>query len=231
MQLEFKARIDNILNRISKAARAAGRDPSDITLVAVSKTFPAETVAAANDAGLDTFGENYVQEALKKIEALSGRSIHWHFIGHLQSNKAKAAVKHFQLIHSIDRMTLAKAVAKEAKKNRKVQPVLVQVNIGREKTKSGVDPDKTASFIHEICGLDGIEIRGLMAIPPYTRNPEDARPYFKALARLFEKIRKEFSELSGFSELSMGMSGDFEVAIEEGATIVRIGTAIFGERR
>jgi pyridoxal phosphate enzyme (YggS family) len=226
-----KERLDRINKRIIDAATGCGRNPATVRLVAVSKTMQASKVAEAIDAGVLILGENYIQEAREKFNALYDRPVHWHFIGHLQSNKAKYAVRMFDLIHSVESLKLAKALDKEARKNGKVQDILIQVNISREKTKSGIAEADAVELIARIGVLENIRVKGLMTMPPFFDAPEQARPFFRQLARLRDRIVT--CNLTGvdMAELSMGMTGDFEVAIEEGATLVRIGTAIFGARQ
>jgi pyridoxal phosphate enzyme (YggS family) len=226
-----KDRLDRIKKRITDAAIRCGRDPESVRLVAVSKTMDADRVAQAIDAGAAILGENYIQEARDKFNALYDRPVRWHFIGHLQSNKAKYAVRMFDLIHSVDSFKLAGALDKEARKNDKVQDILVQVNISREETKSGIEETEAVDLVTRVNGLKNVQIKGLMTMPPFFDQPEKARPYFRRLARLRERIISSGIPGAGMEELSMGMTGDFEVAIEEGATLVRIGTAIFGARR
>jgi pyridoxal phosphate enzyme (YggS family) len=226
-----KERLDRIKKRITDAAIRCGRDPESVRLVAVSKTMDADRVAQAIDAGAAILGENYIQEARDKFNALYDRPVRWHFIGHLQSNKAKYAVRMFDLIHSVDSFKLAGALDKEARKNDKVQDILVQVNISREETKSGIEETEAVDLVTRVNGLKNVQIKGLMTMPPFFDQPEKARPYFRRLARLRERIISSGIPGAGMEELSMGMTGDFEVAIEEGATLVRIGTAIFGARR
>ncbi len=227
----MKERIKRVLERIAAAAKRAGRDPADVALVAVTKTHSAEAVREAAEAGLSVFGENYVQEARDKIEALADLDLSWHFIGHLQSNKAKYAVDLFDLIHSVDSLKLAKEIDKQAEKRGKVQEVLVQVNLGNEPTKSGTGQDEAADLCRETARLKHVKIRGLMTMPPFFDEPEKARPYFAALSRLRDRIAALSIEGVFMEGLSMGMTGDFEAAVEEGATWVRIGTALFGERQ
>ncbi len=227
----MKGRLEQIRKRIQNAAAACDRNDEDIQLVAVSKTKPKEKVIEAFEAGVTVFGENYVQEAREKFNALYTYPISWHFIGHLQTNKAKYVVKIFDLIHSVDSFKLAKELDKHAEKNNKVQKILVQVNIAEEDSKSGVQAHDTLSLIQEMSCLKNVSVRGLMTMPPYFNAPERARPFFKALRRLRDDIRNMHIPGISLNELSMGMSGDFEVAIQEGATLVRIGTAIFGERQ
>jgi len=229
--LELKQRLEEIRERIRKAAESCKRDPDSIRLVAVSKTVPAETVKEAIEAGATILGENYVQEAREKFDALVLYPASWHFIGHLQSNKAKYAVRLFDLIHSVDSLKLAHALDKEAKKVDKIHSILVQVNISGEDTKSGIAAVEAPGLISEISRLENLSVKGLMTMPPYFYQPEKVRPYFVALRDLRDRLKEQSIPNLSVDELSMGMTGDFEVAIEEGATIVRIGTAIFGERK
>jgi len=226
----LKDRIAEIQNRIAAAAEQAGRSPDDIRLVAVSKTKPVASVQKALTGGLNLFGENYIQEAREKVDALSGSGAQWHFIGHLQSNKAKYAVKLFDLIHSVDSPKLARELNKQAAKIDKVQPVLVQVNISAEATKSGTSSEETVDLVTAISDLPNLSLQGLMTMPPFFDDPDRARPYFQELRQLRDHIRSLTIPGVAMHELSMGMTGDFEAAIAEGATLVRIGTAIFGER-
>lgn len=222
--------IDAVRHRIRDAAARAGRSPDTVGLVAVSKTVDARRVAAAIDVGIDCLGENYIQEAADKIEALSDYRVSWHFIGHLQSNKAKYAVRYFDLIHSVDRFKLAREIDKQAARREKIQPILVQVNISEESTKSGISAADTIELVRAISALEHVSIRGLMTMPPFFGDPEGARPFFRALAALRDRVADENIAGAAMDELSMGMTGDFETAIEEGATLVRVGTAIFGRR-
>lgn len=213
---------------IAGACHRAGRDPGQVRLVAVSKTVDLERIRAAIAAGQDLFGENYLQEAQDKIGAL-GRQVGWHLVGHLQTNKARGAVELFDLIHAVDRGKLARALNAAAARLKKVQDVLIQVNQGGEATKSGVEPAAAPALLQEVARLPHLRVLGLMTMPPWFPDPETARPYFRALRELRDRLR----DLSGLplEELSMGMSDDFPVAVEEGATLVRVGTAIFGSRR
>lgn len=222
--------INNIKERIKKAAMECGRKPEDVTLVAVSKTIAARKIKEAFDCGCNIFGENYIQEAGKKIKELADIPISWHFIGHLQSNKAKYAVKLFDLIHSVDSVKLAKALNKEAAKINKVQNILIQVNISGEVTKSGTEADEAESIIKEISKFENVSIRGLMTMPPFFDNSEKVAPYFNGLYRLSKNIEKLDIKNVSMKRLSMGMTQDFEMAIKYGSTLVRIGTAIFGAR-
>ena len=224
-------RIQNIIKRIQEAADRCGRDPSTVRLVAVSKTIPVDKVKEAIDAGVTVLGENYIQEAREKFNRLATFPVSWHFIGHLQSNKAKYAVRLFDLIHSVDSLKLARELNKHAQKNAKIQNILIQINISKESSKSGADAANVLDLIDQVCHLENLSVKGLMTMPPFFNDPEKARPYFSALRNLRDRIRQEAPPEITLDELSMGMTGDFEVAIEEGATLVRIGTAIFGERR
>jgi pyridoxal phosphate enzyme (YggS family) len=219
--------LEDVRNTIAAACRKVGRDPAAVRLVAVSKTVDLERVWQAIAAGQALFGENYLQEARGKIAAL-GRQVGWHLVGHLQTNKAKPAVELFDLIHAVDRLKLARALDTAAAALNKVQDVLIQVNQGGEDTKSGVAPEAATDLLQEVAQLPHLRVTGLMTMPPWFADPEAVRPYFKALRELRDRLR----DLTGLplTELSMGMSGDFAVAVEEGATLVRVGTAIFGQR-
>ena len=226
----MKNKLQSVMDRIKKAAVSSGRNPETVRLVAVSKTIPSETVRKAIDAGAEILGENYIQEARTKFNDLSSYPVSWHFIGHLQTNKAKYAVRIFDLIHSVDSFKLALELDKQAKKTGKIQHVLIQVNISDESSKSGISLQDTLKLVKEISVLNNLAIKGLMTMPPFFNAPEKVRPFFKNLRSLRDQISKEDIDNVAMDELSMGMTGDFEVAIEEGATLVRIGTAIFGER-
>lgn len=224
------AAIDAIKIRMASAAKAAGRDPEDVKLLPVTKTKPAAMLRHAYSLGLRTFGENYIQEARDKFEELSALDISWHFIGHLQSNKARYAVKMFDLIHSVDSLNLAEALNREAAKINKVQAIMVQVNEGGEASKSGVTPAAALELVKSAVRLPNLKLKGLMTLPPFFDNPEAARPYFADLRRIRDEINAMGIPGVELTELSMGMTGDFEAAIAEGSTIVRIGTALFGAR-
>lgn len=217
----------NVIERVNRAARKAGRDPAEITLVAVAKSVEPKKIKEAVASGVSVIGENYVQEALEHRSKIKDKSIKWHFIGSLQSNKAKAAVELFDCIQTVDSLKLALELNKRAK-----EPidVLIQVNIAREKTKAGVDSDGALKLARAISAMPSLRLRGLMAIPPFYDNPEMSRPYFVTLRRLAEHINKEHIPGVSLKDLSIGMSSDFEIAIEEGATIIRVGSAIFGPR-
>jgi PLP dependent protein len=219
-------RLHQVRQRIAAAAQACGRQPSEIRLVAVSKTWPAQAVAAVAAAGVTDVGENYIQEAREKFELLREAPLTWHFIGHLQTNKAKYAVRMFDLIHTVDSLRLALEIDRCCRTLNRVQAVLIQVNVAGEATKSGAPPEKA----RELGALECIQVQGLMTMPPYFNEPERVRPFFAELRRLRDRIREQALPNVRMHELSMGMTGDFEAAIAEGATLVRIGTAIFGER-
>lgn len=227
--LQISDNLKRVREKIAKAASKVGRNPQDIQLVAVSKTVDIKRIQQAIEAGATILGENYIQEARKKIEEI-GQDVRWDFIGHLQSNKVKYAVDLFEMIHSVDRLSLAQEINKAAEKKKEEVRILVQVNISGEEAKSGIDPGGVISLVREIASLPNLSLEGLMTMPPYFDAPEEARPYFTSLRELRDKILKESIGGISLKELSMGMSGDFEVAIEEGSTLVRVGTAIFGER-
>jgi pyridoxal phosphate enzyme (YggS family) len=227
---EIAARLSEIRARIANAAARAGRDPSDVRLISVSKTFPIDAVRAAYDAGQRDFGENRVQEALQKIDASADMSIRWHLIGHLQSNKARKAAERVALIQSIDSVDLLRRVdAAAAAVPRRLQ-VLVQVDLAGEDTKHGAPPERLADIFAAAGHCTAAQVVGLMLLPPLAENPEDARPWFMRLREQRERLLDSGVPATMLRELSMGMSHDFEVAVEEGATMVRVGTAIFGKR-
>jgi PLP dependent protein len=216
-----------ISERVRASAITCGRDPSTIRIVAVSKTFPASDIHEAISQGITLFGENRVQEAKEKAGILTG-TYELHLVGHLQSNKAKDAVRLFSLIHSIDRIETAEKVNREAAAIGKVQKILIQVNTSGESTKFGIDPDETESFYKTINNLQNLRPTGLMTIGPLTDNVEKVREAFSRLASLKDALN--INAGADLHELSMGMSGDFEIAVQEGATLVRVGSAIFGKR-
>jgi len=227
---DIKDALTDIRERMRRAAVACHRDPDSVKLVAVTKTVSTERVLEGIQAGISILGENYVQEAQKKIEALKSYPVSWHFIGHLQSNKARHAIGLFDLIHSVDSFKLAKELDKRAKAAAKIQKILIQVNISGEETKSGIDPVQTLQLVRDIGALEHLSVRGLMTMPPFFNAPERVQPYFRALKELQNRIREAAPPTVMMEELSMGMSGDFETAVQEGATLVRIGTSIFGRR-
>jgi len=222
--------LKRVKNRIAEAALQCGRQPESIRLVAVTKTVPVEKIREAREAGVDVFGENKVQEALEKIDRLGSEGIHWHFIGHLQKNKVRHVVGRFELIHSVDSVDLARLIHLKSVEQGGVAPILIQVNISGEASKSGVAPDELEPLLRTVSVLQGIRVEGLMTIPPFDPDPEKSRRFFSALRGLRDKIARLGIEGISLQELSMGMSHDFPIAIEEGATLVRVGTAIFGER-
>jgi pyridoxal phosphate enzyme (YggS family) len=219
--------LEDVRSRIAAAARRAGRDPGAVRLVAVSKTVDLDRIREALAAGQRLFGENYVQEARDKIAVL-GSEANWHLVGHLQTKKAKAAVELFDLIHSVDRLKLAQALDQAAARSGKVQEILLQVNLAGEESKSGAAPEDLPELLQQVSRLSQVRVLGLMTMPPWLADPEAVRPYFRALREWRDRCRTHTG--LPLEELSMGMSGDFEVAVEEGATLVRVGTSIFGSR-
>jgi len=215
---------------MAAACARVDRDPAGVKLIGVTKMVPIERIREGVEAGLISLGENYVQEALEKIEALREFKISWHFIGHLQSNKAKMVVEGFDLIHTVDRKSLAKELNRRARQQDKIIPVLLQVNVGQEETKSGTSSEEVGALFQYVSSLDAMKVKGLMTLPPYLEDPEEVRPYFRQLRNLLDQLRQQASSPEDLTELSMGMSHDFEVAIEEGATLIRVGTALFGSR-
>ncbi len=231
----MKARLEAINRRIAAACGRAGRRASEVTLVAVSKTVPAARIREAIEAGVRTLGENRVQEAAAKIPELSAISaehnVQWHLIGHLQSNKARRAVELFDAVHSVESVKLAERLDNIAGEKGKRLPIFVEVNLGGEQSKAGVGPDEVLPLCERISKLANLELKGLMAVPPFFDDPEDARPFFQRLRLLRDEARRAGVVGEQFKDLSMGMSNDFEVAIEEGATFIRVGTALFGARQ
>ena len=228
--VDIPENIMRVRERIAAACRRGARLPEDVKLLAVSKTFPPETIRAAYDAGLRDFGENRVQEAQAKRPALSDLSITWHLVGHLQTNKAKAARELFHCVHSVDSFRLAQKLDQATAPGGGRLPVLLEVNLGGEESKAGVGEAEIIQLAEQISQLATLEVRGLMVIPPFFDEAEQARPYFRRLRELAQMIDSQNIANVSMQELSMGMSHDFEVAIEEGATIIRVGTAIFGPR-
>jgi len=213
---------------IRETALSCGRDPASVKLLAVSKTFPAEIVEQAFRAGQRLFGETRVQEAVVKIPLVHADEIRWHLVGHLQTNKIKQAVQLFDVIESIDSEKVARKIDQYCSKLNKVMPVFIQINVGEEPQKFGIEPTQIHEVVREIDALPNLELQGLMAIPPYSVDPEASRPYFRRMVKLLTQVNA--ARTSPLQELSMGMSSDFRVAIEEGSTIVRVGTSIFGAR-
>ena len=225
--------VAQVRERIRAAANRAGRDASSVTLMAVSKTFPAESIREAYGAGIRVFGENRVQEFAGKADALRELTdAHWHMIGHLQSNKAGKAAELFDGVDSIDSLKLAERLSEAARNAGKTLPILVEINVGGEAAKTGIAPDSPEldRLLSDVPRLQNIRVRGLMTVPPYTEDPQGARPHFRRLRELRDQIAGRGLPGIGMDELSMGMSHDFEVAIEEGSTCVRVGSAIFGHR-
>ncbi len=223
---------DNLIqvqHNIEKACRRAGRDPGEVTLVAVSKIKPLSDIEELAEAGQTDFGENYVQELCQKAEEIS-RPVRWHMIGHLQRNKVKYIIDKVELIHSVDSLSLARQIEKEAAKKGVIAQILIQVNMAGEETKFGLEGEEVLDLIRQISSLEHVKIRGLMTSAPYVTDPEENRGYFRAMHQLFIDIPQKNIDNVSMDILSMGMTNDYEVAIEEGATMVRIGTAIFGER-
>ena len=224
-----------VLEKITAAATRAGRDPNEVKLVVVSKGQPIEVIQAAISAGVRIFGENYPEESVEKIQATDVAGVEWHMIGHLQSRKARLVCTHFQFMHSLDSLHLAEKIERILAENGRILPVLLEFNVGTEMSKGGWQADDPRSWsellpeIEQILGLEHLQVRGLMTMPPLTVSPDEARTYFKRLAELREYLRSCYPHQT-WDELSMGTSSDFEVAIEEGATFVRIGTSILGPR-
>lgn len=227
---DIRENLRRVREGIDRAARGSGRDPAGVTLVVVTKTFDVRTIRDAIAAGATDIGENYVQEARAKIETLGPRAARWHFIGGLQTNKAKYVVRLFDLVHSVDGMELAAEIDRRAAAAGRVMDVLIQVDISREAQKSGVMEEELAGFIGTVAPLPNIAVKGLMGMPPFGREPEASRPYFRRMKQLFDEIASQKIPRVEMAELSMGMSNDYEVAVQEGATMVRVGTAIFGHR-
>jgi len=218
---EIRSNLDRVHEAIARACARVGRPPESVLLIAVSKTVDVERIKRAVAAGVAALGENRVQEARDKIDVL-GRPVPWHLIGHLQTNKARDAARLFDWIHSVDRLDLAQELDRRARAIGRTLDALVEVNLGEEPQKGGVRPDELKPLLEALSGLAALRIRGLMAIPPVAADPEQSRPHFRRL--------RELREAAGLEHLSMGMSADYEVAVEEGATMVRVGTAIFGAR-
>lgn len=229
MAQEIRERLVRVREQIAQAAERSGRSAEDITLIAVSKTFDSATVQQAVDAGARDLGENRVQEAIAKVGAVEG-DVRWHLIGHLQSNKARQAIEAFDVIHTIDSSQLAERLDRIAGELGLRRTVLIQVDLAREPTKSGADERELPAIVGALNSARHLEFCGLMTLPPLFDSPEETRPYFRRLREILEGLNSERLPEQKLTELSMGMTNDFEVAIEEGATMVRVGTAIFGER-
>ncbi len=227
---EIRENLQAVRDGIGRAAARAGRDPNEVRLIVVTKTFDAATVRDAIGAGAADIGENYVQEARAKIEAVGREAARWHFIGGLQKNKAKYVVRLFDLVHSVDGLELAAEIDRRAAADGRVMDILIQVDISREAQKSGVMEEDLADVVRAIAPLPHVAVTGLMGMPPFGREPEASRPYFRRMKQLFDELASLGIPRVDMRELSMGMSNDYEVAVEEGATMVRVGTAIFGQR-
>jgi len=228
---KIAANLSLIRERVAQATALCGRSSREITILAVSKTFPVETITSAIAAGQLQFGENRVQEAESKITRLQNeRELQWHLVGHLQSNKARRAAELFDVVHSLDGIRIATRLSQACRDLGKTLSALLQVDLGREEAKFGASLDEVRHIVAAVSSMQGLELNGLMTLPPFFDDPERARPYFSQLRELRDRLESEEPGCLGLQHLSMGMSNDFEVAIREGATIVRVGTAIFGER-
>ncbi len=226
----IKENLEKVEKKIQAALQKANREEKEIILIAVSKTKPISLLQEAYKLGIRDFGENKVQEFVEKYEQMSNPEIRWHFIGHLQTNKVKYIIDKVYLIHSVDSYKLACEISKEAVKHKKEVPILIQVNVSMEESKFGVSPEEAEEFLRKIAKLPGITVQGLMTIAPYTENGESNRHYFQKLNQLSVDIKRKNIDNISMGILSMGMTGDYETAIEEGATYVRVGTGIFGIR-
>jgi PLP dependent protein len=229
-EARLAANIEHVRSVIAESALRVGRAPAEVTLVAVSKTMPVELVQMAYNLGVTDFGENRVQEALPKIAAFHPQGLRWHMIGHLQSNKAGKVVEPFYCVQSVDSLHLAQTLSRHASEHGKVLPVLLEVNVSGEASKEGISLAETSELARQIVDLPNVQVDGLMTIAPLVEEPEQVRPVFRELRNLRDHLRSELPQCS-WQHLSMGMTDDYAVAIEEGATIVRIGRAIFGERQ
>ena len=226
---EIDENIQNVRKNINEACLRCGRDPKEVTLIAVSKTKPEDDVRAAMAAGMEYFGENKLQELTVKMDAIT-QPLHWNMIGHLQKNKVKYIVGRVDLIHSVDSVDLARKIQTEAAKKKVEANILLEVNVSGEESKFGVRPENLEDVVRKIAVLPNVHIKGLMTVAPFTQDPEENRQYFKNLRNLAVDIKSKNIDNVTMSVLSMGMTGDYTVAIEEGATMVRVGTGIFGER-
>lgn len=225
---EFDLNYQGVLKRLKSAAEKSGRDISEITLLAATKTVDADTINYAIEKGITHIGENRVQELISKHGLL--KPAHSHFIGHLQTNKVKDIIDKVEMIESVDSIRLANEISKQAQKRGIIMDVLLEINIGGEESKSGFAPEDAEKAVGEVAKLDGIRVKGLMTIPPATDLPEESRKYFREMYKLFIDIRGKNIDNSNMSVLSMGMSNDFDIAVEEGANLVRVGTSLFGRR-
>jgi pyridoxal phosphate enzyme (YggS family) len=230
LMVDVGANYRRISDRISEAALRAGRNPQEIRLLAAAKSQNVELVRAAIAAGVRLIGENYVQEAESKSQVIS-ESVEWHMIGHLQRNKVKAALETFDLIQSLDSVALAMELDKAGRKSGRTLRAFIDVNLGDEPSKSGIARDEVAELVRRVSELSHLRVEGLMVVPPFKENPDETRPYFRALKKLQIELQGLKIPNASFNELSMGMTHDYPIAVEEGATIVRIGTALFGARK
>jgi len=226
----IKYNLENIRSRVARAAEKSGRNPEDVQIIAVTKTVDIARIQRVIDEGILNLGENRVQELCEKYDNID-RECKWHLIGHLQTNKVKYVIDRVRMIHSIDRLDLAREIQRKAEKEGRVMEVLVQVNVSGEESKFGLPPELTLDFIRGISTLHNVKVKGLMTIAPYVENPESVRSVFRNLKKIFIDIQKENIDNIDMAYLSMGMSNDFEVAVEEGSNMVRVGTSIFGERQ
>lgn len=225
----IKNNIEAIKKDIEEICLKSGKNPDDITIIAVTKTVDTDRINYAADCGLTNLGENKVQEIMDKYEPVN-KNVKWHLIGHLQTNKVKYIIDKVELIHSVDSVKLAEEISKKALKNNLIKEVLVQVNVAKEESKFGIDIEEVISFVKTISAFENIRIKGLMTIAPYDENPENVRPIFRLLRQKFDELAQMNIPNTDMKYLSMGMSNDYAVAIEEGANMIRIGTAIFGKR-
>ncbi len=222
--------LEAVYKGIARATQQAGRKPESVTLIAVSKTKPVELIRQAIAAGQLDFGENYAQEMRDKTAEIDDPEVRWHFIGHLQTNKVKYLARSVSLIHSVDSLKLAREISKRAQTEARDIEVLIELNLGSEATKTGIESAKAEELIRSVAGLENIKVCGLMTMPPFFADPEDSRPFYRQLRQIRDELQNVLGSEVDLSRLSMGMSHDYEVAIAEGATLVRVGTAIFGER-
>lgn len=223
--------LEMINKEVLKHASKVNREPQNIIILGVSKKQSIETISKGIEAGIINFGENYINEAVNKIDTINNKNLSWHFIGHLQSNKARFAVKYFDLIHTVDTIKLAIEIDKQAQKINKKQEILIQVNISEEQSKSGIVAQDACLLAKNISALTNLKLKGVMGMPPFSNNPENSRKYFINLKRIKDSIEELNIPSVEMIHLSMGMSHDFGIAIEEGSTIIRIGTKLFGQRQ
>ena len=228
--MSIRENIDDITKKIENTCKKIGRNPKDITVIAVSKTVDSERAKEAVEAGINNLGENRVQELIKKYDELSDLDVKWHMIGHLQKNKVKYIIDKTVLIHSVESLSLAEEINKRAEKNNFVANVLIELNIGEEESKFGINEENVYDFITSMEQFENIRVLGLMTVAPFCENPEDVRWVFKKMKNIYDKISTMNLRNTEMNYLSMGMTNDYEIAIEEGSNIIRIGTAIFGAR-